>query len=349
MIDGFGWLSSHVEWSEGEWFAEAKPEVRAVASPGVMNAPPEAVTARLSRRLLNIRRLLTRNEGGEAYFDFDRLNVRYRYENGDVFVGRKPVSLGVLRFFPVWNKLTLPIIFQPGPEWIENPDVIGGSYTQGQFSHRLFASRGEQAQVDDLVMIESRYAGQGFEVQLLLGELWQHIAMGLAGSVDAFEASLRFETLWIEPFRDERGQAQVGLGFERALDEKWTIVTEALYQSEGQTDTRVRISPFGVPQPAADRFQVLSGRYYLLPYVSYQVHPLWLLRAGVLAGFGQRLSSVVLTGFEHSLSDNTSLILKVKWPLGPSDGEFGAERVRDPLGRTFGMASTALLQLQATF
>ena len=94
VFDAFGVLNSHAEWSHGSWFAEAKPEIRAVASRGVKNAPPDpnTVSVATSRRVLNTRRALIRDDDGEAYFDFDRLNVKYTFAQGEVFAGRKPLS-----------------------------------------------------------------------------------------------------------------------------------------------------------------------------------------------------------------------------------------------------------------
>jgi hypothetical protein len=73
------------------------------------------------------------------------------------------------------------------------------------------------------------------------------------------------------------------------------------------------------------------------------------VQAGFLAGLAGETSYVALGGFEYSVSDNTSLNLKIKWPVGSSEGEFGDERIQAPFGRSLGMSSTALLQLQTTF
>jgi hypothetical protein len=344
VFDAFGVLNSHAEWSQGSWFAEAKPEIRAVASRGVKNAPPDpnTVSVATSRRVLNTRRTLIRDDDGEAYFDFDRLNVKYTFAQGEVFAGRKPLSLGVLRFFPVWNKLTLPLVFQPGPEWIENPDLAGASYQLGRFSYRAFASRGDEPKRDDLALFEARFFGKGFELQALGGHWWEHSAAGLTAAVDAFQSTLRLESLWISRYKDDVSQWQLGLGLERALSAKWTLIGEALYQSAGVND-------FGNVTAPPNRFMVLAGKFYALPYVTYQIHPLWLVQAGFLAGLADETSYVALGGFEYSMNDNTSLNLKIKWPVGSAKGEFGEERIQAPFGRSLGMSSTALLQLQTTF
>jgi len=345
VVDGFGMLNSHAEWSRGNWFVELKPEVRAVASRGAKDDPsvnPNAVSVATSRRVLNTRRSLIQEEDGEAFFDFDRLNIRRTFALGEIFLGRRPLSLGVLRFFPVWNKLTLPLVFQPGPEWIENPDIAGASIQQGRFAYRLFAARGNEPKRDDLALFEARFFGQGFELQTLAGHWWQHSAAGLTAAVDALQSTIRLESLWISRQENEVSQWQVGLGLERALSAHWTLVAEALYQSAGLSDFHNVAGP-------PNRFMVLSGKFYALPYLTYQLHPLWLVHAGFLAGLSDETSYVALAGFEHSLNDNTSLTLKVKWPTGSSTGEFGDHRIATTFGQTLGMASTAVLQMQTTF
>lgn len=346
IYDVFGLLASHVEYANAPWFAEVKPEVRFVGSRGVMDDGPTNVSVRTTSRLFNSRRTLVHNQDAEAYFDFDRVNVKYSFDGGDVYIGRKPLSLGVLRLFPVWNKLTLPLIFQPGPEWIENPDVVGASFADGKLSYRAFASRGNRAVTDDLALVEARYAGDGFELQALGGTWWEHAALGVAGSVDAWESSLRFETLWLGRYRSEKAQGQFGLGFERALSSTWTLVAEALYQTAGVAEA----PPLRPNVPLVpNRFMALPGKFYLLPNVAYQIHPLWTLRFGMLASPAAHSSLVALGGFDHSLTDDTTLTLKVKLPFGPDGSEFGSDRLVDPLGRSLGMSSTALLQVQSTF
>jgi hypothetical protein len=341
VIDFFGMLNSDMVWSAKSLSIEAKPEIRAVQSKYVQGATNNAVSVKTSQRALHSRFTLAHEKEFESYLDFDRLNLKYTFTNGEAFAGRKPVSLGVLRFFPLWNKLTLPLIFQPGPEWIENPDVVGANYQLGRFNYRAFASRGNTAQVDDIVLGEVRFFGKGIELQALGGYWWQHTAIGIAAAIDAFSSTIRLESLYLGEFRNEKSQVQIGVGIERAIDAKWTFVTEALYQSAGVEDFKNLTSP-------PNRFMALSGKSYLLPYFTYQMNPLWILNFGALAGFSGEMSYVAIGGFEHSLNDNTSLNLKVKWPLGSRGGEFGDQRI-DVLGRTAGMSSTAFLQLQTTF
>jgi hypothetical protein len=342
MSDLFARADAHVEWNLGQWMIEAKPEIRAVLSNGVGEDAPEEVTSITSRRVLNSRRTLRHDSHGEAYFDFDRLNLRHTYEGGEAFLGRKPISLGVLRFFPVWNKLTLPLIFNPGPEWIENPDVLGASFQRGKLSYRAFWARGDRPKVDDIALFESRYFGDGVELQGLAGYWWEHTAAGLAGAFDLWQSTVRLETLWLSRYKNEVSQVQTGLGIERALDTKWTLIGEALYQSAGLSQTQNATAP-------PNRFMPLVSKFYALPYLTYQLNSLWTLQGGFLAGLYEEMSYVALGGFEYSVSDKTSLTLKVKWPLGSTKGEFGEDRIVTPLGAHMGMSSNVLLILQSTF
>lgn len=341
VADLFGMLNSDAVWSTKSLAFEFKPEIRAVESKYVKGSSNNAVSVKTSQRTLHTRMTLAHEKEFESYFDFDRLNLKYTFTNGEAFAGRKPISLGVLRFFPVWNKLTLPLIFQPGPEWIENPDVIGANYQHGRFNYRGFFSRGNKAQVDDIALGEVRFFGKGIELQMIGGYWWQHTAAGLAAAIDAFSSTIRIESLYLGDYQNEKSQVQLGAGVERAIDEKWTFVFESLYQSLG-------VEHFKNKSGTPSRFMVLSGKAYALPYVTYQMSPLWTFNLGALASFSGEMSYVGIGGFEHSLNDNTTLTLKIKWPLGSKDGEFGNERM-EAFGKTAGMSSTAFLQLQTTF
>lgn len=341
VADVFGMLNSDAVWSTKSFALELKPEIRAVQSKYVKGGTNNSVSVKTSQRTLHTRRTLAFEKEFESYFDFDRLNLKYTFTNGEAFAGRKPISLGVLRFFPVWNKLTLPLIFQPGPEWIENPDVIGANYQLGRFNYRGFFSRGNTADIDDIALGEVRFFGKGIELQFIGGYWWQHPAAGVAAAIDAFSSTIRIESLYLGDYRNEKSQVQIGAGVERAIDEKWTFVFEGLYQSAG-------IEQFKNVTGTPNRFMALSGKGYALPYVTYLMSPLWTFNLGALAAFSGEMSYVGIGGFEHSLNDNTTLTLKVKWPLGSKDGEFGRERL-EAFGKTAGMSSTAFLQLQTTF
>lgn len=351
--EGYALLNTHFEGSWGPVFLEVKPELRFLVSRGVQDKilSPDYVTVKTSKRVLNSNRTLFHEADAEGYFDFDRLNLRYNFDNGEIYAGRRPLTLGVLRFFPIWNKLTLPLIFEPGPEWIENPDVAGFYFQVDSFSFRVFGSRGGEQTFglrdseptrDDLVLAEARYFGKGFELQFLGGTWWEHAAAGLAGSVDIYDNTFRLESLWISARKDEVAQGQVGLGLETALTSKLTVVSEILYQSAGLDE----VKNIGAPP---NRFMTLAGKYYALPYMTYQVHPLWSLQGGALVGIMEESTAIGLAGFERSLGDNTTLTLKIKYPFGAPSGEFGSERVADPFGRKLGLASSVLLKFQTVF
>jgi hypothetical protein len=242
----------------------------------------------------------------------------------------------------VWNKLTLPIVFEPGPEWVENPDILGTSVQLGSVAYRIFAVRGDEPKQDDLVLGEARYFGTGYELQALGGYWWEHVAGGVAGSVDLWGHTFRTENIWIDRRKNEPSQFQNGVGAEAALSEKWTLVTEAFYQSAGLADLKNQKNP-------PNRFMTLSGRFYALPFVIYQLHPLWKLNGGCVVNMDNETSYIGLGGFEYSAGDNTTLTLKIKWPFGSPEGEFGPRRLEDFSGHTVGLTSSAILQLQTVF
>lgn len=349
LFDMFALVSTHLEVASGGWFFEMKPEVRAMASRGMNDYPPPDRAVKTTPRFLDSRRTLAFNSDNEAYFDFDRLNLRYSFGEGEVYAGRRPLSMGVLRLFPVWNKITLPLLFEPGPEWIENPDVFGGSYQVGKVAFRIFGARMDQPENvenrsadNNIALAEVRFFGTGYEIQFLGGEWWEHSSAGVAGSVDVADMTFRMESIWFSRYREEPSQAQIGLGLETALGSKWTLVTEALYQSAGLDDMK---NVYRIP----NRFMVLSGRYYLMPYATYQMNNLWGFQLGALANADSEPTFIGIGGFEYSLGDDTTLSFRAKIPFGQDTGEFGARRVTDIYGQQAGLSTTYYLRLTTTF
>lgn len=320
FLESYALIDESVEWTSKNWYFEIKPQIRAVQSPAVTAPFPGAVTAATSRRLLNTVRLLNRSEDRDVYFDLDRLNLRYQVGAVEIYGGRRPVSLGVLRFFPVWNKLTLPLVFRPGPEWVENPDSIGASTQFGNIGARAFAARGNHAGRDDLMLGEFKYFGNGFELQSLVGSWWQHTALGLAATVDWNDRALRLETLYISADATTPALVQFGAGVETALNAKWTLVMEGFYQNLGY-----RKSAAGYPLLPQSRFMLLESHSYFLPHVLYQWSGSWRIGGGGLLNI-EDPSFVGLMNADYIWSDSVSLEFKAKWPIGGPGSEFTAHR-----------------------
>lgn len=334
-------MDETMQVSEGHWYAEIKPQIRGVQSKAVSAVYPWTATSETSKRVLNSRRRLEKTADRDIEFDLDRADLRYQFTGGDVYIGRRPISLGVLRFMPVWNKLTMPLIFGAGPQWMENPDSVGASVQIDRWAFRLFGARGDRPKTDDLVLLESKYYGDTVELQFLTGSWWQHAAAGFALSTDWRENTLRLETLAINSVRDKTPLVQIGAGFESALNSHWILVAEYLHQNLGR-----RLGDgYGIEPP--NRFMALSGRDYVLPRLSYQWGTAWNFGFGALVNVLDP-SAVALTSADYAWSDYVSLSLKIRWPLGRARSEFSKTRYSDPYGRTAGPDGVILGTLSVT-
>lgn len=333
--EGFLLTDLSVQWLSQHFMLEAKPQLRGVQSPGSGEVPPLRTSAKTSPRLLNSVRLLERSPDRELYFDLDRFNLRYQLGDFELSAGRRPLSFGVLRFFPVWNKLTLPLAFNPGPEWIENPDWAGMSTQLGTYAFRVVGVRGVRAGLDDIALGEAKYFGEGVEVQALAGLWWNHFAGGVAFSRDWGDRTVRLESLFISKSPDQPSLLQLGTGLETALNSKWTANVEAFFQSYQQS---------GV---ISNRFVLLSSRVYVFPFISYQTDGAQRWGLGGLVNLRDPSGMAVAT-FNTDVTDDLTLEVKAKIPVGRRASEFGVSRFEDPFGRTVGVPTTVYVTLSYT-
>jgi hypothetical protein len=350
--EGFGLADFALEGSSENFFVEVKPQLRSVQSPGTESSGPGQILPGFTSRWLHSQRVIKRQADRETQADFDRLNVRWTTQlaGGDVelYAGRRPISLGVLRFFPVWNKLTLPLLFQPGPEWINNPDGLGARWQGENRSLRLIDVQGEDPKHDRISLAEGKASFGKAEVQLLVGEWWRRTTFGLASTLDAWEATFRFEALWYgEDPTEPKGEAsaaqtQWAVGAERALNAKWTAAVEYYQQSLCHSQAQ------GYGLTTLSRLQVLNGCRYLFPYVDYQLGGFWRVGAGGLLQLADG-STVAVVAANYSWTDNLGAEFKLKQASGPNGSEFGSKRVQDPFGRSLGAQSTADLTLSWTY
>lgn len=354
LTEGYALADVGVTTKWESFFLEVKPQFRGAQSPGLNRQGPAATGVGMPPRWLNSRRLIQSSFDRVLYADWDRLNLRWQhsFENSDMelSVGRRPISLGVLRLFPVWNKLTLPLIFLPGPEWIDNPDSVLARYQLERTSFRFIEVQGHGSERDSLVLGEAKLSMGSAEAQILAGDWGTRATVGLAVSFDSWGATWRAEGLHFENRRESfktdssfssAGTDQIGFGIERALNAEWTAVLEYYQQSECATEQGTYgLTPF-------TEVQVLNGCRYVFPYLDYQINSLWRL------SFGSLIQAVDFSGMgvidiNHSVSDNTTLELKLKQSFGQSGSEFGSARYSDLLGRKAGAQSTLYLLLATT-
>jgi hypothetical protein len=337
QYEGFVLTDYSYSWTGEALFFEIKPQLRGVESPSSNIAP--------GRRWLGTRRTVVAESDKQLFFDFDRLNLRYQWSNFEMYAGRRPMSLGVLRLFPVWNKLTLPLIFEPGPEWIDNPDGLGIRGSVGPLDIRFINLQGENPREDAIRMAEFKFAPASVELHFLLADWWQRTAFGAAMATDLWDATWRLEAIrFSEKDSDPTLNptiTQWGAGVERALGTRFTVSAEYLQQSL----CRDLHSGYGVT--TLSRFQVLNGCRYFFPYLDFQVNSAWKTGAGVLANLSDP-SFFAIYNLEYIWTDNLSILLKAKWAFGSERREFGSKRYQDVLGNEAGAQSTIFAGLSYT-
>ncbi len=343
QYEGYLLIDYLYSWVEKDLFFEIKPQLRGLQSPGVQDNGPQMVSIKPSKRWLKTQTLITKNSEQEIYIDFDRLNLRYKvFKNGEIFVGRRPLSFGVLRLFPVINKLTLPLIFRPGPQWIDNPDAAGFTTSISENgSLRLLAVGGEEARADSIYLAELKQAFDAYEFHLLAANWWERNTLATAFSADFFDTTWRFEAIRFSERREEKAVLQWSAGFEHAINGKLNFVFEYFQQTNCNKDN----GSYGIE--TFSRFQVLNGCKYVFPYLDWQMSDLWRSGIGILANIDDP-SFMNILNLEYSWTDNLSFEFQGKIPVGKNGSEFGKARFTDPLGRDLGVQTTLYLGLLYT-
>ena len=287
----------------------------------------------------------------EAYFDLERLVLAYQSENFQAYLGRKPVSLGVLKLFPVWNKFTRPSPVAVGPEAIVFGQDGGGLRTQ--FGEVTVAAATEVQGPDRYTTAsigEVTWFSPDIEVHLLGAEWWQANVAGLAFSKDLFGATIRAEGLYIGPDQ-RRGvtpptglgwRGQIGGGVEYAFTENLSGIGEVLWQQNGAASTA------DYTLVSNDPFQILRARAYSIEQLKYKVSN-FLTLTPTLVGNWVDYSQYILFSGDYSFNQSTDLILTLAGPLGGPAKEFSVTALDAPTGARLGAPAQVSLALATTF
>jgi len=248
----------------------------------------------------------------ESTYGFERLNLDYHSEVAELSVGRKPVSLGVLSVFPVWNKFTRPLMTDFGPLRVFSQDQASFRIQQGSFAFQATDIEEKQSSGAARLAEVAAY-GESQELHLLGGQWWQHAVGGLAAVKDLAGTSVRTEGLWVS----QEG-VQAGLGAERALSETWSVLTEFLYVGNGAPDKKFYLTlPYS-------RFRPLTAQGYGYARLEYKPSALWTFQLGSLLNFID--SSQLVNGkIIYSLSNDAELTLELRDPIGENGSELSKQ------------------------
>lgn len=246
---------------------------------------------------------------------FERLVLSYQSPSTEISIGRKPVGLGVLSVFPVWNKFSRPMITAFGPLTVYGQDRLLARYQSGSWAMQAMDIEGNDPD-NTSRFVEATYYGENLEAHILAGSIFDHGAMGFALTGDVAGTSLRLEEISFSG----RG-VQAGVGAERAFNAKWSGLAEFLYLEEGASDKNGYFT-----LPAAMNIRPLNAKGYGFARLEYKPWDLWVFQLGYLANFID--SSGLVNGKAiYSLTNEADLSLEVRHPLGDEGTELATKNL----------------------
>ncbi len=346
--DGLLFLGSQVI-ATSDWFElEVRQEFRSVF--GDTPSYPPGDIARLNiqspERFMQLDRMLVENKGINIISDIERLRASLVFPEGEAWVGRRPVSLGVISFFKVWNKFTRPVSGLFGPTIVYGSDGFGGSYQSGDFSFKAMSLFGPDVQ-DDAHLLEVAWFNPFAEFRFLGGRWWDRNAVGFAFSKTVFDWMLRLETLYLSKgtataMAANPSETQIGLGFDGAINSALSLLVENYFQSIGAMDT----TDYSITDPS--RFTNLRAKFYTFAILNWQMSTLW------KSGFGDLFNGVdggqlFSLRLNYSLSDNIELLSEFNLPLASDGAEFAKRTFVFKDGSYLGSGSQFSLGLKASF
>jgi hypothetical protein len=341
VSDGIFFFGSQVTVSADPFELEIRHEIRSVFgdSPSYPQGDVARLNIRSPERFMHAERTLINTNSVEMISDIERLRASYNFAEGEIWAGRRPISLGTLSFFKVWNKFTRPVAGLFGPTIVYGSDGFGGSYQNGNLSLRGISLYGPTAD-DDAHLLEAAVSSSFAEVRLLGGRWWDHAAVGLAFSKTVFDWMLRFESLYLSG--EGKSETEIGVGIDGAINSELALLLETYYQSNGATDT----TDYALTSPS--RFTDLRARYYSIVLLNWQLSTLWKAGIGDLIN-GVDGGEIAILRLNYSLSDNVEVLSEINLPFASDGAEFSRRTFVFRDGNYLGSGDQFTLGLKATF
>jgi hypothetical protein len=276
---------------------ELAPELRFLKTATSQTPSLQSSVDFTERKYLNPWKLSSQ-DNSTSNANFEKLNFSYQGENSELLIGRKPVSLGVLAVFPVWNKFGKPFVTHLGPTRVTSQDQIN---FHGQIDNWAFQIMDieQTAPFFSSKLAELTWFGSGFEIHTLFADWWAQSALGLAFSGDVFGTTVRIESLHLQ----NEGW-QMGSGFERAFTESLSALIEFLYLENALTPTKY--GQYGFAR-IVDKFSDLTT-----------------VEFGLLENFIDH-SLFVNPKVSYSASNDVDFSLEARLPTGATTTEFSKE------------------------
>lgn len=314
--------SSGVRYQNEQFQFEAKALIRSLQSPSngekgdfsfVQMDPPA--------RLFKLYQKIGKDESqNQTVLDTGTLWASYNIDHWQFTAGRRPVGIGVLKVFPVWNRFYPVIPSISGYMFVNNPDMLNIQWSKNQLSLSAY-SIFSQYYDDSVNVIEMIHYGDNLESHFIAGNWWNQLSIGYAGVIDLPSGIYRLETLMAAENGDRRqGGIQFGVGWERAISEKMSLLAEYYHSSYGSR----KVDDYLLQDPTP--FRNLLGTDYFFPQISYKLSDFFAADLGVIMNLIDG-SSMLVSNANYSLADNMSLVATIRNPLGGALEEFGHLKV----------------------
>jgi hypothetical protein len=315
-----GFLESRTgfRYSTDNFQMEAKALLRSIQSPANQDSKDFAFTSlEPPRRLFKLyTKIGPDDSANQTYLDTGSLWGSYNKENWTFSAGRRAIGIGVLKVFPVWNRLYPVVPTLSGYMLVNNPDVVDVRWSKSQWTVAMY-SIFSQYYDDAITAMEFIHYGEKLESHFIVSDWWQQATAGYSGVVDSDMGIFRLETLGIAQGSSNTSKGfQVGLGWERAFTAKLSFLAEYYHSSFGTRKT----SDYLLQDPTA--FRTLLATDYIYPKLSYKITDFLSNDLGALCNLIDG-SFMIINETNYSLSDTMDLFALIKKPTGTSGKEFG--------------------------
>ena len=327
-----GWLvaGSQLRARQDDFLLEVRPEIRGLSSRavGLPATDPGYLTIRSPRRFFNIDYKIASNATEQWYGDFERLDASYGTRSFELYAGRKPISLGVLKVLPVWNKFTRPLPNAAGPALIFSQDSAGVHGQTGELSYQAFDLEG-YTPADEVRLGELALYDDQIELHLMMSQWWHEAVGGLAATRDVLGMTVRAEALWIgmDP-KDEDRQTQAGPApnTRSAKSGRARRIPLPKLGASRLVEVHGR-DPVALSPAAGGGLCVRSGRV--------EGRGVWTLVGGAFTDLVDG-STIFVPRLSHSLSDDAELYVNAQIPTGKTGAELGPNAFAFPDGTSIG-------------
>lgn len=264
-----------------------------------------------------------------TYHNLDRLNVQWRFDRGDLTLGRQAISFGSAR---VINPTDIFLPF--------DVRTFNTEYRNGVDALRFQRQWGELGEVDlGLVLGEQAKRGSSAAFLQVRGNVKgkdlhfafiEYAKQRLVGA--GMEASIGNAGFWLEAaaVEGDESYARLSTGLDYALTPKVFGQVEYHYNGAGsqQPDDYLALLA-SLPYRQGGIF--LLGKHYLMPALSFQASPLWSLGSQAIVNLDDSSAFISITA-EYNAAENIYLDLGYYWFTGAGLSDQPASRLQSEYG-----------------